>query len=473
MVTVMKFGGTSVGSGERIRHVANIVVNRKKTDKDVVVVVSAMSEVTNALIEISQQALNIRDINKISDFINFIKEKHYKAIEESIKSKKIKKDVKKIIDSRIDELEKVLIGVAYLGELIPKSRDYILSFGERLSSPILCGAIRDLGEKSIALEGGEAGIITDDNFGNARVKKLKVKEYLTPLLKEGIIPVVTGFIGVTEEGNITTLGRGGSDYSAALIGYGLDADIIEIWTDVSGVYTTDPKLVPTAKRIPKLSYIEAMELAYFGAKVLHPRTIEPAMEKGIPILVKNTFEPENEGTLITNDIEMSDNIVKAITTIKNVALINIFGAGMVGVSGTSARIFKALGKYNVNVILISQGSSETNISIVISEEDVDRALKALKEEFGDFGKKSFLNNNVIRDVMVDKDVCVVSVVGAGMKGAKGIAGKIFTAVSESGANIKMIAQGSSEVNISFVIDEKDLINCVRKLHEKFIEKSNQ
>ena len=471
MVTVMKFGGTSVGSGERIRNVAKIVTKRKKED-DVVVVVSAMSEVTNALINISQQALDVRDIAKVGDFIKFIREKHYKAIKEAIKSEEIKEEVKKIIDSRIEELEKVLIGVAYLGELTPKSRDYILSFGERLSSPILSGAIRDLGEKSIALEGGEAGIITDDNFGNARVKRLEVKERLLPLLKEGIIPVVTGFIGTTENGYITTLGRGGSDYSAALIGYGLDADIIEIWTDVSGVYTTDPRLVPTAKRIPKLSYIEAMELAYFGAKVLHPRTIEPAMEKGIPILVKNTFEPENEGTLITNDMEMSDNIVKAISTIKNVALINIFGAGMVGVSGTAARIFKALGEEEVNVILISQGSSETNISLVVSEEDVDKAVKALKREFGDFGKKSFLNNNLIRDVSVDRDVCVISVVGAGMKGAKGIAGKIFTTVSESGANIKMIAQGSSEVNISFVIDEKDLLNCVRKLHEKFIEKTN-
>ncbi|NPA62789.1 MAG: aspartate kinase [Methanococci archaeon] len=469
MTTVMKFGGTSVGSGERIRNVAKIVKNRKKDDENVVVVVSAMSEVTNALVNISQQALDVRDIAKVNTFIKFIKEKHFEAIEKAIKSEKIREDVKKIINGRIDELEKVLIGVAYLGELTPKSRDYILSFGERLSAPILSGALIDLGEKSISLEGGEAGIITDNNFGNARVKRLEVKERLSPLLKEGIIPVITGFIGNTEEGYITTLGRGGSDYSASLIGYGLDADIIEIWTDVSGVYTTDPRLVPTAKRIPKISYIEAMELAYFGAKVLHPRTIEPAMEKNIPILVKNTFDPENEGTLITNDMEMSDSVVKAVSAIKNVALINIFGAGMVGVSGTAARIFKALGEEDVNVILISQGSSETNISLVVGEDDVEKALKALKREFGDFGKKTFLNNNLIRDVSVDKDVCVISVVGAGMRGAKGIAGKIFTTVSESGANIKMIAQGSSEVNISFVIDEENLLNCVKKLHEKFID----
>ncbi|WP_457611759.1 aspartate kinase [Methanocaldococcus sp.] len=465
---VMKFGGTSVGSGEMMKRVANIVKRKKEEDEDIVVVVSAMSEVTNALIDISQKALNVRDLNKIDDFIKFIKKKHYEAIDVAIKDEKIKRIVKKIVDNRIEELEKVLIGVAYLGELSPKSKDYILSFGERLSAPIVAGALRDLGIKSIALEGGEAGIITDKNFGSAKVVKLKVKEFLTPLIENGITPVVTGFIGATEDGEITTLGRGGSDYSAALIGYGLDADMIEIWTDVSGVYTTDPKLVPEAKRIPKLSYIEAMELAYFGAKVLHPRTIEPAMEKEIPILVKNTFKPEEEGTLITNNMEYSDKIVKAITTIKNVALINIFGAGMVGVSGTAARIFKTLGESGVNVILISQGSSETNISIVVSEEDTDKAIESLKKEFGNFGKRSFLENSIIRDVSVDKNICVVSVVGAGMKGAKGIAGEIFTTVSESGANIKMIAQGSSEVNISFVIDRDDLVNCVRALHKKFI-----
>ncbi|WP_048055567.1 aspartate kinase [Methanotorris igneus] len=462
MVVVMKFGGTSVGDGKRIRHVANIVLNKKKKEnKDVVVVVSAMSQVTNSLVDISKEALDIKDIERINKFIKDTREKHYKAIEDAIKSEEIRNEVKKVIDERIEELEKVLIGVAYLGELTPKSKDYILSFGERLSAPILSGAIRDLGEKSVFLTGGEAGIITDDNFGCAKVVKLEVKEKLLPLLEKGYIPVVTGFIASTEDGRITTFGRGGSDYSAAIIGYGLDAEIIEIWTDVSGILTTDPKIVKNARRIPKISYIEAMELAYFGAKVLHPRTIEPAMEKGIPILVKNTFEPENEGTLITNDLEMSNSIVKAITTIKNVALINIFGAGMVGVSGTAARIFKALGKANANVILISQGSSETNVSIVVDAEDVEKSVYELKKEFE--------NSGLIRDINVDENVCVISVVGAGMRGSKGIAGKLFTAVAESGANIKMIAQGSSEVNISFVIDEKDLIPCVKKLHKTFIE----
>ncbi|AEH07423.1 aspartate kinase [Methanothermococcus okinawensis IH1] len=460
----MKFGGTSVGNGKRIRNVAKIVLNKKKEDKDVVVVTSAMTQITNSLVEISKQALDVRDIVKINNFIEEIKEKHENAIDNAINDDKIKDEVRKVIYSSIDELEKVLIGVAYLGELTPKSKDYILSFGERLSAPILSGAIRDLGNNSLFLTGGEAGIITNNNYGCARPLKLEVKERIIPLLNEGIIPVITGFIGGTENGEITTFGRGGSDYSAALVGAGLEADMVEIWTDVSGILTSDPRIVKNVRRIPKMSYIEAMELAYFGAKVLHPRTVEPLMEKNIPLRIKNTFEPENEGTLITNDQELSNNVIKAISAIKDVFLINIFGAGMVGVSGTAARIFSALGRANANVILITQGSSETNISIVIYGDGIEaeNSIKELKKEFKD--------SPLIKDISIDNNVCVVSAVGAGMKGSKGIAGKLFTAVAESGANIKMIAQGSSEVNISFVIGEDELEKCLQTLHKTFIEK---
>jgi len=463
MVTVMKFGGTSIGDGKRMRHVAKIVTDKKKKDKDVVVVTSAMTQITNSLIDISKEALDVRDIKRINNFVEDIKKKHEEAIEDAIKSENIKRDVRKTIYNLIDELEKVLIGVAYLGELTPKSRDYILSFGERLSAPILSGAIKDLGYSSTYLTGGEAGIITDENYGCARPIRLEVKEKVGPLLREGVIPVITGFIGSTEKGNITTLGRGGSDYSAALVGADLDADIVEIWTDVSGILTSDPRIVKNVKRIPRMSYIEAMELAYFGAKVLHPRTIEPLMEKNIPLRIKNTFDPENEGTLITNSKEESNNIIKAITAIKDVFLINIFGAGMVGVSGTAARIFSALGRADANVILISQGSSETNISIVVygDGEEAERCLKELRGEFK--------NSNLIRDISIDMDVAVVSAVGAGMKGSRGIAGRLFTAVAESGANIKMIAQGSSEVNISFVIGENELQRCLQTLHDTFIK----
>ncbi|MBW9222569.1 aspartate kinase [Methanothermococcus sp. SCGC AD-155-C09] len=463
MVVVMKFGGTSIGDGKKIRNVAKIITNKKREDKDVVVVTSAMTQITNSLVNISKDALDVRDIDKINNFISEIREKHEEAIEDAIEKENIKNDVKKIIYTSIDELEKVLIGVAYLGELTPKSKDYILSFGERLSAPILSGAIRDLGYHSLYLTGGEAGIVTDENYGCARPIKLLVKERILPLLKEGIVPVITGFIGGTENGNITTFGRGGSDYSAALVGAGIEANMVEIWTDVSGILTSDPRIVKNVKRIPKMSYIEAMELAYFGAKVLHPRTVEPLMEKNIPLRIKNTFEPESEGTLITNDREMTNNIIKAITSIRDVFLINIFGTGMVGVSGTAARIFSALGRANGNVILITQGSSETNISIVVygGRQEAENCIRELKREFK--------GSSLIKDISIDEKVCVVSAVGAGMKGSKGIAGKLFEAVAKSGANIKMIAQGSSEVNISFVIGEEELENCLQALHDTFIK----
>lgn len=463
LVTVMKFGGTSVGNGDRIRNVAKIVVNKTNEDNDVVVVTSAMTQVTNSLVEISAQALDVRDIAKINNFIEDLRRKHEIAIEQAIENHEIRVEVSKTIESSINELEKVLVGVSYLGELTPKSKDFILSFGERLSAPILSGAIRDMGKHSLYLAGRDAGIITDDNFTCAKVLRLEVSEKIKPLLKDGFIPIVTGFVAGTEEGHITTLGRGGSDYSAALVGLGLTADMVEIWTDVSGVLSADPRMVENVKQIPKMSYIEAMELAYFGAKVLHPRTMEPVMEKKIPLRIKNTFEPENEGTLITDSSETSNGIIKAITTIKDVILINIFGGGMVGVSGTAARIFNVLGKSNANVILITQGSSETNISIVIYDGELEakKCVRELRDEFGEC--------HLIKDITFDKEVCVVSVVGSGMKGAKGNAGKLFEAVSESGANIKMIAQGSSETNISFVINEDKLEPCLKTLHKTFVE----
>ncbi len=464
MTTVMKFGGTSVGDGERIRKVAKIVVDKynDKNTNNVVVVTSAMSQITNSLVEISRQALNVRDIVKINNFINELKEKHKIAINNAIKNKELQEEVRTIINNSIDELEKVLVGVSYLGELTPKSKDYILSFGERLSAPLLCGAIKDLGQKSIYLLGGEAGLITDDNYGCARLIKNKVSERLNPLLENNIIPVVTGFVASTELGDITTFGRGGSDYSAALIGAGLNAKTVEIWTDVSGILTSDPRIVKNVKRIPTISYIEAMELAYFGAKVLHPRTVEPLMEKNIPLRIKNTFEPENEGTYITNSKELCNGIMKAVSSIRDVFLINIFGAGMVGVSGTAARIFSALGRAKANVLLITQGSSETNVSVVIygNSSDANNCMNELKKEFE--------HTNLVRDITIDENVAVISAVGVGMKGSRGIAGELFKTVGESGANIKMIAQGSSEVNISFVIGDDELEKCLNLLHERFI-----
>ncbi len=458
MRVVMKFGGTSVGNAERIRAAAELV--KSYNAEEIVVVTSAMSGVTDRLVEISEKVLNGYSEQEIREFIQQIRERHVRALKEAAGEDK---ETLSEIESQLSELEKVLIGVSYVGELTPRSRDYILSFGERLSAPILCATLRSMGINSEWFTGYEAGIVTDSNFGQANpifdITVERVRETLLPRLGKSV-PVVTGFIAGDNKGRITTLGRGGSDFTASIIGSAIDADEIIIWTDVDGILTTDPKLVKEARVIREISYIEAMELAYFGAKVLHPKTIEPAMEKGIPVRVKNSFNPEAEGTLIVKEQEKTSEIVKAISVMRNVVLINISGAGMIGVPGVAARVFSSLARAKVNIKMISQGSSEANISIVIERNDLERALRALREEF--------IGANIVRSVDYNESVAIIAVVGAGMRGTKGVAARVFRAVADAGVNVLMIAQGSSEVNISFVVADEDAGKAVKALHTEFI-----
>ena len=281
-----------------------------------------------------------------------------------------------------------------------------------------------------------------------------------PLLKAGIIPVVTGFVAADRKGVITVLGRGGSDYSASIIGAAIDADEIWIYTDVNGIMTTDPRIVPKARTLPAVTYLEAMEMSYFGAKVLHPKTIEPAVKKGIPVRVLNTFQPDHPGTVVVmkDDSTNKKNPIKAVTMIKNIGLINISGAGLSGTPGVAGRIFSALGKEEINIIMISQASSEFNVSLAVDGAQVDRAIAALKAEFSD---------DIVKDLTCNSNVCVVAVVGAGMAGNPGIAGRVFTALGDAKINIRMISQGSSEANISFVVTKDDAARAVKILHEEF------
>ncbi|MBU4139691.1 MAG: aspartate kinase, partial [Euryarchaeota archaeon] len=309
--------------------------------------------------------------------------------------------------------------------------------------------------------GGEAGIITTDDYCNARPLEKSyslIKERIEPLLKDSI-PVITGFIGESEAGIITTLGRGGSDFSASIIGAALKVDEIWLWKEVHGILTTDPRIVPEARTIPVISYIEAMELSYFGAKVLHPRTIEPAIKHGIPVRVKNTFDPSSPGTIIVKDLKQSKDIVKAVTVIRNVALINISGAGMVGTIGVAARVFTTLANAGVNIIMISQGSSEANISFVVDGGHLDKAVKGIKAEF---------KNGIIKDVTQDSNVCVVAVVGSGMANTPGVAGRVFGALGKASVNVIIISQGSSQHNISFVVSGNDANKAVQVLHKEFV-----
>jgi aspartate kinase len=460
---VMKFGGSSVATGEKIRRVAHLIADNMSDDYGIVVVISALDGVTNQLIQAAEKAKK-GNRQFVSKFRKELLERHLATVKEAIKDKQHQEDAIEVVKERIAELEQVLTGIVYVGELTPKSRDTVIAYGEKLSAPIVNGALKDIGVNSQQLTGGEAGIVTDNNYGEAgllmNVTKFQLTKKLEPLLKKGTVPVLTGFIAATQNGETTTVGRGGSDYTATIVGAALDADEVWIWTDVDGLMTSDPKIVPEAKTIPEISFQEATELTIFGAKAMHPRALEPARKEGIPVRIRNVFSPNNEGTLIVQDEQSkTKDGVKAVAIVRNVAVITISGAGMVGAPGTAAKVFEVLGRENINILMISQSVSEADISLVIQRNFLERAVSTLEI--------ALLGRDFIREIMSEDDVCVVAVLGAGMKGMPGVASRIFSAVAQKGINVLMIAQGSSELNISFVVKEKDGAETVRAIHREF------
>jgi len=463
MKIVMKFGGTSVATGQNIRHVADLVAKNAKKDR-VAVVVSALAGVTNSLIEVAEQAKK-SDEKHIETFTKELLKKHEEAISTAITSKQIQKEVTQITEKTLAELGKVLTGICYVGEVTPKSKDYVVSFGERLSVPIVWGTIKDKGLETQWFTGKEAGIVTDSNFGDAdplmNYTTHLIRERLAPLLEKGVIPVVTGYIAANQDGIVTTVGRGGSDYTATILGVALSVDEIWIWTDVEGIMTTDPKIVPDAKMLPQLSYQEAAEMAIFGAKAMHPRALEPVIKENIPVRIRSVFHPENAGTLITKEPDANTKeAVKAVAMIKDVAMLNVSGAGMVGAPGSYGKVFDVLGKNHINVMMISTAASEANISMIIKRGILGRAISSLEIALLDRG-------GLVSEVSAEDDVAVIAVMGANMKGTLGVASRIFSTVAKKGINIRMIAQGSSELNISFVVKEKDGAAVVRAIHEEF------
>ncbi|MHA2060866.1 MAG: aspartate kinase [Candidatus Sifarchaeia archaeon] len=463
MRVVMKFGGSSIGNGSNFGQVAQII-NSYVESNETIILVSAMAGVTDQLIDYAERSQ--KDIKKevLRDFIHELLKKHLKAAEESIDDELILKEIEQKLTETLEELERVLIGISLLKELSSQARDKVMSFGERLSTPILWGAVKNLNIPAVYLTGYEAGIVTDDRFGNARpiwnLSIKKIQKTLLPLLEQGNTLIISGFIAETEDGLITTLGRGGTDFSAAIIGVAIEAEEIIFWKETTGVLTTDPILEPNAQTIPSLSYAEAMELAYFGAKILHPKCLQPVMERrNILVRVKNTFKPDAEGSIIVPVTEQVENVAKAVSVLFNAGIIEVGGAEMIGTPGIAARIFGAFEKAEANVIMISQSSSEANISVVVNRSDIRKTEKALKE--------TFAHTNYIKYVRSEDDICVIGVVGDGLKGTPGVAAKVFQAVAQKGVNVRMIAQGSSELNISFVVKEKDGGLAVRALHKAF------
>ncbi len=457
----MKFGGSSLVNSARIRNAARIV-QRFSHENKIVVVASAMNDTTDRLLEIGEWALK-GDNSRVRKSLARIQTLHRKTAQ-ATSSKKMAKEVVDRIDRLNTDLGKTVEGISHLRELTPRSKDYLLSFGERFSTPILAAAIRNQGLNARALTGAEAGITSDEKFGEARplaeVSYHEIRRRLDPLLARNEIPVVTGFIAVTLAGTITTLGIGGSDYTASLLGAALNTDEIWIWTDVDGLMTADPRIVKDARLLPMVSFGEALELSYFGAKMMHPRAMQPAAQRKIPVRIRNSSKPTLEGTLVSS-AETNDGgrVVKAVSIIRSVGIVTVSGAGMIGSPGTAAKVFTALGSSNVNVMMISQGSSEATISCVVSRKDVDNAVRALQ--------LALLGQGLVDKVVAEKDACIIAVVGSGMKGTPGVAARIFGAVARKKINVRVVAQGSSEYNVSFAVSEEEGPEAVRVIHDEF------
>jgi aspartate kinase len=462
MKLIIKFGGTSIGDAKKIRNMVGIINDLNKENK-IIIVISAFNGVTDTLTRISIDASKGHN-DKLLTEIDELRKRHIEVTENTINNVEIRNENIEKVETSISELKNVIEGIAILREITPRSRDRVLSFGEKLSSNIICGAINDFGLKAKCFNGGEAGIITDKEFGEANplmsVSKMKIVKNIEPLLLKDTIPIVTGFIASTQTGEITTLGRGGSDFTATILGATLSADEVWIFTDVNGMMTADPKIVNDSKTISNLSYSEALEMTVFGAKALHPRALEPARKYKIPVRVKNTYEPTFPGTLITDNQNVSSSeVAKSVATIRSVAMVNIGGAGMVGKPGIASRVFDILAKKGINILMISQSVSESNISIIIRRDHLEKAANSLEI--------SLLGKGIANTISTEEDVAAIAVVGAGMKGHPGVAGRIFQAVATKDINIRMIAQGSSELNISFVVKERDCENAIRAIHEEF------
>jgi aspartate kinase len=458
---VMKFGGTSLANAARMKSAARIIQRHSQGNK-VVVVASAIGETTDQLIEIAELARG-GDLRRARKLLSKILVSHLK-IAHAVAGRGETRELVAKIEQLNSELQRTVEGIAHLRELTSRSRDYLLSFGERLSTPILAATLSAVGLRTRALTGAEAGIATDDNFGEARplieISYHEVQQRLDPLWSRRVIPIVAGFIAATVDGSVTTLGRGGSDYTATLLAAALRADEIWIWTDVDGLMTADPRIVKNAVVLPNISFGEALELSYFGAKMMHPRALQPAEQKKVPVRIKNASKPSKNGTLVSaSESHNGNKVVKAVSIIRNVGIVNVGGTGMPGAPGVAARIFQTLGSNNINVMMISQGSSEATISCVVAKKDMEKAVRALQ--------LALLGQGYVDRIVAEKDACIIAVVGSGMKGTPGVAARVFSAVARRMVNVRMVAQGSSEHNISFIVSEKEGPEAIRAIHEEF------
>ena len=459
---VLKFGGTSVGSAKNIQKVIEIVKNESLSE-NVTVVVSAIGGITDKLLAAADKAIE-KNKNYKDDFES-LRLKHVEVID-GLLSGESHETTLDIVLNHLSKLEKILDGIYLINELSPKTTDKLLSFGELLSSLIIYETMK-LHDLNIQLKNSQNLIVTDSNFTNAAVNFGETNENIVTYFasNDKIITILPGFISKSELGEITTLGRGGSDYTAAIIAAAMNASVLQIWTDVSGMFTSNPKIVKNAKPIKKLSYLEAIELSHFGAKVLYPPTVLPVLSKHIPLLIKNTLAPEDEGTLITHVVEnRNPNPIKGISNINSVALLTLQGNGMVGIPGFSKRLFETLAREKINVIIATQASSEHSICIGITDKESTLAKYVIDKEF-----ENEISLFKIDPLVVETNLSIIAIVGDQMKSHQGISGKMFSTLGRNNINIRAIAQGASERNISAIIAESDVEKALNCLHERFFE----
>ena len=453
---ILKFGGTSVGSADAIRQALAII---RDTEEARCVVVSATAGTTDRLAE-AARAAERGDGDSAQRIVADLRERHTELATELGA-----RQVTGALDRLAESTATLLGAITLLHECTPRTRDAVWAYGERASSLIVAGALEHIDVRAEAVDAATA-IVTDDAFGSASPLMDETKHLVRPRIagihRDGGTPVVTGFIGATADGVVTTLGRGGSDYSAAILASALDAGELLIYTDVSGVMSADPRIVSDAKPLASLSYAEAAELSYFGAKVIHPRTVLPAIEAGIPVRILNTFAPNDPGTTITRATPRDGSVVKATTSLGGLALVTVAGAGMSGVPGFAARVFDTTAAEQVSVLMISQSSSENSICFAVPTETGDRLTKALERMLA----RELARHDVER-VTVESPIAIVAAVGEGMRGTPGVAARVFGALGKAKVNVVAIAQGSSELNISLCVSESDREAAVKAIHQEF------
>lgn len=453
---IIKFGGSSVATPERIKSIIEII--KPRMQEDVALVFSAFSGVTDQLIQLSQLA--VAGDATYRQKLEALERRHLDAVRE-LTQISTQSSILAQVKIQINELEDVLHGVFLVRERTSRTLDYIMSFGERLSAYIISEAFKNCGLGSEFLDARNL-IRTDNHFGSAKVNFEITNKLIQDHFKHHMeVQVITGFIATSESGETTTLGRSGSDYTAAIFAGALNASALEIWTDVDGIMTADPRLVKKAFTVPQISYEEAMELSHFGAKVIFPATMQPAMAHRIPIWVKNTFNPSATGTLISAT-SVNGKLIKGISSMNNISLLNVQGSGLLGVVGVSMRLFSTLAREKINVILISQASSEHSICIAIGSEVAVKAKAAIEKEFN-----YEIRDELIDEVKVENGLSIIAVVGDGMKHHPGTSGRMFSALGKNGVNVVAIAQGSSERNISTVIQQVDISKALNVLHDSF------